>query len=1424
MKKQYKQNIFKSVLLLLSVVLLAAGSVVAILANTTITKELTITFDADVDKCIVYVKNSIDSDWEVLGEVTESGTVVSVPYNQNVKLTVIPAIGKWPVIVVEGETISTTQGNSVSWNPFKESASVSITCVDRTYVIHALNYDQKEDIEYSTVEGSKYTIDQLTHGEVTYQYGAQPLTELPAVQKEDYTFHGWKIKMGEGPNDFLTIKADENGKYCIPQDLTRTNYFDSNGTIYVYPDLRGVEYPIYREDRVYDSNSSSHHGDKLFGAVEQSAVVNTTIFADANLYWIDDIALGGYKQYTGYLMMESSEVAGGYKGWIVGDNATAGNQYYNTVVRFYKPIEYKLTYDLNDKGDVNYTQVEQYIYANPTSIASPSRRGYTFLGWQIAIYNAETGEWINPLGKDEFGNEKLTDPNSFTLGNGNASFNAEGRNDPNAIFASDAQADGTYEIKLVAQWSANTYEITYPWGDIEDLITNKAELPTSFTFDATCFIPNPYRPGYTFNGWTVYTNGGSPVGTSGLTEADGGYYLSCTTYVENISLTADWVVESYSVEFDDDISNTTNVIVPNVEYDKALPIDSVEIPVKYGYNFMGYFSTPDGDGEMYFNAEGNCVVTKWGLDGENGGTITLYARWERKSVSVTVNPLEKVPGDVKITIYDSQTHAPYEGNPATLLFGAKFYVKIELPEGFKIVEWNGIPVSVHEGNVFRSQDITIDTEDAIVLGAMARPDAPRVGVGEDVGTLEVEPDASIKVPFANAEIAGRYEVAISRNEYDTNLVWNQIASGESSYLFTGLNPGTTYYVFIRLAETADTHSGIPAHEKVLTRYDAYVNETIANLNGMFQEGDGKVTQALIQNAVNKIEELRNSKELPGDFYEQINALIAGVEAKIAFTRFQDAKIASLEDFLNQCFLSGSFSEQNKYLLEALCTAAVIDIGNAERETDIQTIHDTAMAAMKEISVTYLYTTNEDTSITLQSAHGLQQGGGIVLKSVEDIQALRRAIADAIAKGSVADGFVSAEDAKELLRVLDTICAYNFYLVNVQPTEGDSFIITLTIPEALAGRTGLQVAYYNTATGRVELLKTIVDGNTLTFHTNQVTDFVILADPTVDLSYVIIALGALVLCLLIAILLVLATRNSAKNSVQHASVALPMFLAIHFVPVNAGWVALALGIVAILLMAVLMWLLLSSSMIRTFKAKKAAFAKQEVTAVVREEDLTEASAPAFDGEEEVGNEDFADEQEQIDDEQNNEEFVDDEINDEFIENGYADEIGEDEFVDEYANEEEIAEETFAEETFEEETEEVYDDEEFVEETNEDYSSAYEEENVYEFDEEETERVSDAEETDSATEDQADDTDPFDGVFGEGDVQDGYAPDEAGDSRYEDSYGDSYEVGDEAYAAQTETEDADRAEEEGQGTVDPYAYIVTEDGEVISNEEEMYQYDE
>ena len=276
MKKQVHNQIFKSVLLLLSVLLLIAGAAVHAFANTPLERDLTLTFDADVKECIIEVRNTSADEWSVYLRVTESGTV-SVPYDKNVRLTVVPVTGKWPQLTVQSPTTHNTLGNTVTWSPYKENASVSIQCTDRKYVIYALNYDQKEDIEYATVEGSLWTIEELKNGSVEYQYGSDALTELPVVQKEDYTFHGWNIKMGEGANDFLLIGKSEDGKYYIPKDLTRTHYFDTNnfdvnrGTIYVYPDMRPVEYDVYREDRVYNSDISGNLGEMLFGAVSQKA-------------------------------------------------------------------------------------------------------------------------------------------------------------------------------------------------------------------------------------------------------------------------------------------------------------------------------------------------------------------------------------------------------------------------------------------------------------------------------------------------------------------------------------------------------------------------------------------------------------------------------------------------------------------------------------------------------------------------------------------------------------------------------------------------------------------------------------------------------------------------------------------------------------------------------------------------------------------------------------------------------------------------------------------------------------------------------------------------------------------------------------------------------------------------------------------------
>ena len=1348
----------RTILLLAFVMLLTAFAANTVLAGNS---DPTLTFTFDSDECTVTLIINDSADPIPL----VSGEAVDIPYGAKVKVTVETAWGyELQDIIDANDAHSIMQPNTKTYqvDSFLSSVSAQVQC--KTSVFKVV-FEQGGDVPYVPVSG-----DMAELRDLQYHYmQSENLTQLPVVQRTGYKFVCWQIVKSDGSE----VHTFPETQTYIPYEIINQDMVDT-GNIYLHAEFTPIPQDVVRQDKVYDlANGVIGHLNTYTGQIPMDTLVSAlTQMGDDQASEDPQNPYLNYKSYIGYELYVNYD----YEKKMI-TIPPVGEDNPNTFYRYYTPIVYTIVYQNLLDGTLPEGAPQQYVYNETTHILNPERRGYTFMGWKIFVDGVQIGTQANP----------------------NFSFYKDDVN--NTVYAA---ADK--QIVFEAVWQANTYDITYQWGDgvSADLITNKAELPTSFTFDATCFIPNPYRPGYTFDGWKMtYTDNGNLADASGLTEGEGGHALNCSMYTAHVTLTAKWKPESYKVELN--VDGTVFDTIETVVYDQALPVQSVTAPTLYGYNFVGYFSAPNGQGQMYFDANGNCAVAKWGLDGENNGTIVLYAFWERKPVSITVTPIEKVPEGIKIIIVDKENNKEYEGGTATLLFGTEYYVKIEMPEGFKIVEWNGVAIENYSGTTFQSNVARIETEDAIVLSAKARPDAPNVGVGEDVGNIIVDSDTSIKVPFANADVAGRYEVAISRDPNDTNLNWNQVPAGDTYYLFTGLNPGTTYYVFIRLQETDNTNSGIPTVKEELTRYDAYVNSVIEQLNGMFTQNDGSVTQALIQITVNKIEELKNSETLPDDFYAQIEALIAEAEQRIVFTRFQDSKIAALDTFYQSCINSKNFSKINEELLEALCLAAVADISSAENEAAVNEIYNIAKAAMDAVPVTYLYATDSNSSITLESLLGLQQGGGIALHSVEDIKALRRAIADAIAQGNITAGsFITIEEATDLLRVLDTVGVYQLYITNVQPTKGDEFVFTITIPEHLAGRTGLQVAYYNTATGMVELLETTVEGNTIVFRAKQVADFVILADPVINLTGVVIALGVIVLCLLIAVLLVLAARNKAKNTIQHASVALPILFAAQFLPANAELIALALGVIAIILQVVLMWLLISSGMIRISKAKKAAPVQQNAPAV----------AGAFEQAENASEESIADD---------------------FIEEGA--EYGElaDEDLGEYeATEEVYDEESYGEDTeevydedgaevYDEETEEVYDDEEFIESATDPYYSMNDEENVYEFDEEETQRVPHAEETDTETEGQADDTNTLDGVFGEGDVQDGYYRDEAGDSRYEDEYDDSYEAGDEAFAAQTNTEDADRAEEAGQGTVDTEAYIIN-DEEELSDAEEMYQYDE
>ena len=1502
MKKQFKNPIFKFVLLLLSVVLLVVSAVIiatAVNASGSNTRTLVLNFDTvTISSCTI--KYEDEQGVQHTEIVTQSGKTFTFVEGAEVIVTVETVNeGLWPVFTCVGQSIHNTGGKSTGWGSFTQNSELTVTCVNREYKLHALDYDGKRDIRDEDVEIYGYvedgdsgpTIADLTQGEVIYQNGSANRIELPKVSADYHTYNGWYMITGTGESDVYHIALDKDGKCFMPESVTVTS---SDGYLYVYPAMIPNEYTVYRVDYVHDKNSPGHEGTKMFVSQKTGVIYNDKYSAIMEEYWSDDPVGGGYKVYPGYqLMTDCTSADCLYKELLVWD--TSKDQFRNTVKRYYTPIEYTLTFNLNGKTGESITfdnTTATYLYGSPSGeIAIPSRTGYHFAGWKVEVY--KNGQWTSenvPFLTAIQGGENA---GKYLLGTQLAGYNENTKTweDLNAVYASEANENGDYEIRLIAQWDPINISIEYDLGS-DVTVSNGSDFATGgkftvYKYNEGITIDNPVRVGWKLIGWKVTDENGNEIQDNGLSKIDGNrYQIAASFHTQSIKLTAQWERKTYTVVLDGQgaAAGFTDSIT-DVKYGETITIpDNFVLPQKVGHTFGGYWSAPNGTGTQYVSVkvvDGEIVADQsnepWIIDDEDGSEVTLYAHWIVNNYNIIIPTIEKIPAGATITIVIikggiEEKHSYTQG--FQLPYGTEFRVEIAMPSGYKIVEWNGQTVNLNpeatEGNrqpgiTFYSANHTVGAApEGMTLIAKARPAAPNLYTDVTVGATEK--DAELKVEFKSHIDSGKYEFAISLEDNitdDTEGVWRRITDGQSYYLFKelpsgeALQAGAYYWVFIRLAATQEADSGVIRKVKVSTDFNELKASIIKQWADMLTNNPDSFTNITITETLTKIENLA----ITDDLHKQIELIISEAEAELVVSKLKDAKLAELQEFYTKCILSGFFSEANEGRLLELSTTADTQIRGATTEKAVNDFFDPAMAAMKAIPVTYL----KNDSMQLESARGLNQGSSITLNSIQDIKALRRAIADAIASGKItADSFITIEAATELLRALDTVGAYNFSIINVQISEGDVFTLTLTIPETLINRKGLQVAYFNQATGMLELLETTREGTTLVFKAKYIADFVILADPEVDLTFVIIALGAILLCQLIAIALVLAARSKAKNSVMHASVALPMFLTIHFLPIaNAELIALGLGAAVLVAQIVLMWLLLSSGMIRVFKTKRTAPTAQTVTPAVHENDLQENPYAAFDEEPDEVVDEVIDEvvEEVIDDiveefieeateeeiEEPVEEILDEdafdeelaeelanEQNEEYTDEVYAEEeYAEEEYVNEEYAEEAYEEEAYEEEAYEEsneavaeevlpeETEEVYEDEEFVEHTPETYYSIDEEENVYAYDEEEAERASDAQETNEAAEETAYDTDPFEGVFGESYEPGGDSSDERGDQGDEEPYDESYEYAD---AEDASTEDADREETEGQGTVDPYAYVVEDDGEEISDDEEMYRYDE
>ncbi len=259
---------------------------------------------------------------------------------------------------------------------------------------------------------------------------------------------------------------------------------------------------------------------------------------------------------------------------------------------------YTITFDTAGGSEV--PSITQDYGTAITPPAAPTRTGYTFAGWDKTIpatMPAEnmtiTARWqVNQYTitfKPENGGQDIVIKQDY----GTAITPPAAPTRTGYTFAGwDKTIPATMpaeNMTITARWQVNQYTITFkPENGGQDIVI-KQDYGTAITAPA-----NPTKTGYTFAGWDKT--------------------IPATMPAENITLTARWTVNQYTITFKPE--NGGQDIVIKQDYGTA--ITAPANPTKTGYTFAGWDKT---------------IPTTM-----PAGNMTITARWTENRVIVIIRP------------------------------------------------------------------------------------------------------------------------------------------------------------------------------------------------------------------------------------------------------------------------------------------------------------------------------------------------------------------------------------------------------------------------------------------------------------------------------------------------------------------------------------------------------------------------------------------------------------------------------------------------------------------------------------------------------------------------------------------------------------------------------------------------------------------
>ena len=471
----------------------------------------------------------------------------------------------------------------------------------------------------------------------TYGVGATLPTD---VTRTGYTFKGWYDNENLTGSPVTAIGGAETGnkEYWAKWEINQyTITFDTNGGSEIAPITQDYGTEITAPDNPTRKGYTFKGWDKEIP--ETMPAENITVKAQwgINQYTITFDTNGGSEiasitqDYGTKITAPDNPTRKGYtfKGWDkeIPETTPAENI---TVKAQWEINQYTITFDTNGGSEI--APITQDYGTKITAPANPTRKGYTFKGWDKEIpkimpaenitvkaqweinqytitFDTNGGSEIAPITQD-YGT-KITAPDNPTRKG--YTFKGWDKEIPETMPAEN--------ITVKAQWKINQYTITFDTNGGSEIAPITQDYGTEITAP-----DNPTRKGYTFKGWDKE--------------------IPETMPADNITVKAQWEINQYTITFD---TNGGSEIAP-ITQDYGTKITAPDNPTRKGYTFKGW----DKKIPETMPAENITITARWKDTEKPTGEIIIGTnKWNEFLNELTFGIFFKDTQEVTINAVDN---------------------------------------------------------------------------------------------------------------------------------------------------------------------------------------------------------------------------------------------------------------------------------------------------------------------------------------------------------------------------------------------------------------------------------------------------------------------------------------------------------------------------------------------------------------------------------------------------------------------------------------------------------------------------------------------------------------------------------------------------------------------------------------------------